>query len=106
MLRFAYVCVWWDFLVSNILAFPVALALIFYQLEPLEPAHLPRQELKGVVAHAPARNDRLLRGSEVIGVGALMAPEDVAYGAEARPLDLAIGHGKQLVIADTEKVMN
>ncbi|GMN22951.1 hypothetical protein TIFTF001_049042 [Ficus carica] len=116
------------------IAFPVALALVFYQLEPLEPARLPVHELEGVVAQAPARNDRLLRGSELVGVGALMEAEDLAYDSEAgviytgtvdgwvkrvglnnsvvdnwvntggRPLGVALGHANQLIVADTEKV--
>lgn len=121
-----------NFLLFSI-AFPVALALVFYQLEPLEPARLPVHELEGVVAQAPARNDRLLRGSELVGVGALMEAEDLAYDSEAgviytgtvdgwvkrvglnnsvvdnwvntggRPLGVALGHANQLIVADTEK---
>ncbi|EXC35260.1 Adipocyte plasma membrane-associated protein [Morus notabilis] len=63
--------------------FSVVLALLVYQLEPFEPVPLPVHELIGAVARAPASNDRLLRGSELVGVGALVAAEDVAYDAQS-----------------------
>ncbi|KAM2063564.1 hypothetical protein ACFX16_027086 [Malus domestica] len=65
-------------LIFSVLA-PVAIALLIYQLDTLNPAPLPLHELTQPVAAAPKRNAHMLKGSEFVGAGALMAPEDVAY---------------------------
>ncbi|KAL1566681.1 Strictosidine synthase [Salvia divinorum] len=51
-------------------------AALLYSLGTFVPAVFPEHELALV---APKRNDRLLRGSERIGEGKLVAPEDIAY---------------------------
>ncbi|XP_009344663.2 protein STRICTOSIDINE SYNTHASE-LIKE 7 [Pyrus x bretschneideri] len=65
-------------LIFSVLA-PVAIALLIYQLDTLNPAPLPLHELTQPVAAAPKRNAHILKGSEFVGAGALVAPEDVAY---------------------------
>ncbi|CAN6563460.1 unnamed protein product [Malus baccata var. baccata] len=65
-------------LLFSVLA-PVAIALLIYQLDTLNPAPLPLHELTQPVAAAPKRNAHMLKGSEFVGAGALVAPEDVAY---------------------------
>ncbi|XP_061998160.1 protein STRICTOSIDINE SYNTHASE-LIKE 4-like isoform X2 [Rosa rugosa] len=72
-----------NFLLLSILV-PVAAALvILYQLDPFDPAPLPLHELSHRVAAAPAHNAHMLKGSEFIGAGALVAPEDVAYDSKS-----------------------
>ena len=74
-----------SFLLFSILV-PVAAALLVlyrYQLDPFDPAALPLHELSERVNAAPKRNNHMLKGSEFIGVGALMAPEDVAYDSKS-----------------------
>ncbi|KAF3440387.1 hypothetical protein FNV43_RR18671 [Rhamnella rubrinervis] len=44
---------------------------------------MSHQELTGPVATAAKHNDRLLKGSELVGVGSLTAPEDVAYDSKS-----------------------
>ncbi|XP_068342532.1 protein STRICTOSIDINE SYNTHASE-LIKE 5-like [Pyrus communis] len=66
------------FLIFLVLA-PVAIALLIYRIDTLDPASLPLHELTQPVAAAPKRNAHMLKGSEFVGVGALVAPEDVAY---------------------------
>ncbi|PRQ47250.1 putative strictosidine synthase transcription factor WD40-like family [Rosa chinensis] len=72
-----------NFLLFSILV-PVAAALvILYQLDPFDPAPLPLHELSHRVTAAPAHNAHMLKGSEFIGAGALVAPEDVAYDSKS-----------------------
>ncbi|XP_068646533.1 protein STRICTOSIDINE SYNTHASE-LIKE 5-like [Aristolochia californica] len=61
---------------------PVALAVIFFQADGFDPVPIPDGFQRETVA-VPARNDRLLLGSEKLGEGLLPGPEDLAYDAEA-----------------------
>ncbi|XP_062002585.1 protein STRICTOSIDINE SYNTHASE-LIKE 5-like [Rosa rugosa] len=72
-----------NFLFFSILVPVAAALLILYQLDSFEPAPLPLHELSHRVTAAPARNAHMLKGSEFIGVGALMAPEDIAYDSKS-----------------------
>ena len=71
-----------NFLVFFVIV-PVSAALVLYRFDSFDPAPLPHHELVGPVATAPKRNDRLLRGSELVGAGSLLAPEDVAYDSKS-----------------------
>ena len=66
-----------------LLAFPVALAVVLYRLDSFDPAPLPLHEFLGPTATAAARNGHLLRGSEFVGAGSLLAPEDIAYDSKS-----------------------
>ncbi|CAB4287918.1 unnamed protein product [Prunus armeniaca] len=70
------------FLIFSVLC-PLAIALLIYQLDSLDPAPLPLNELTQLVAAAPTRNAHMLKGSEFVGAGALVAPEDVAYDSKS-----------------------
>ncbi|XP_068646384.1 protein STRICTOSIDINE SYNTHASE-LIKE 5-like [Aristolochia californica] len=61
---------------------PVALAIILFSAEGFDPVPIPDGFQSETVA-VPARNDRLLLGSERVGEGLLPGPEDLAYDAEA-----------------------
>ncbi|XP_061998225.1 protein STRICTOSIDINE SYNTHASE-LIKE 5-like [Rosa rugosa] len=71
----------------NILFFsillPVAAAVVLYQLDSFDPAPLPLRELSEQVVAARSRNAYMLKGSEFLGVGALVGPEDVAYDSKS-----------------------
>lgn len=64
---------------------PVLAAVLLYRLETFDPAPYPEHVLsrRGPPLLIPKRNNRLLEGSEKIGEGKLVAPEDVAYDPEA-----------------------
>ncbi|KAK0603943.1 hypothetical protein LWI29_010448 [Acer saccharum] len=61
----------------------VLAAVTVYQLDSFDPASFPLQELARTPQTAPARNERMLRGSEMVGTGVLKAPEDVVYDSES-----------------------
>ncbi|KAL6520004.1 Strictosidine synthase [Orobanche hederae] len=64
-----------------ILIVPVVAAVLIYQLNSFDPAPYPDEELthRGPPLSVPNRNTHMLRGSEKIGYGQLLAPEDIAY---------------------------
>ncbi|XP_060192936.1 protein STRICTOSIDINE SYNTHASE-LIKE 6-like [Lycium barbarum] len=64
----------------SVLIIPVILATVLYQLESFDPASYPTHVLSNEPAMVfPKRNNKMLYGSEKIGVGQLLSPEDVAY---------------------------
>lgn len=114
--------------------FPVVAAMLVYQLDSFDPAPLPIHELGQAPVVVSLRNDRMLQGAELLGVGELQGPEDIAYDPTAnvvytgchdgwikrvrlsdsvvenfvnthgRPLGLALGHNKEIIVADAYKV--
>ncbi|KAF5463543.1 hypothetical protein F2P56_019447 [Juglans regia] len=58
---------------------PVVAASILYNLDSFDPAPLPPDLLTRHAIAAPASNKHMLRGAELVGVGNLEGPEDVAY---------------------------
>ncbi|KAL5557416.1 hypothetical protein UlMin_039652 [Ulmus minor] len=82
---------------------PVGAALLLYWLDSFDPVHLPIHELTGPVLTAPARNSRLLHGSELIGVGALPAPEDLAFDSKEGVIytGCADGWGKRVTVNES-----
>ncbi|XP_062144768.1 protein STRICTOSIDINE SYNTHASE-LIKE 6-like [Alnus glutinosa] len=112
---------------------PVVAATILYQLDTFDPAPLPPGELTRHVIAAPARNSRMLEGSERVGFGHLVGPEDIAYDPSSgvfytgcadgwinrvtvndsvvrkwintggRPLGIAVGRNNELIVADAAK---
>ncbi|KAK4583761.1 hypothetical protein RGQ29_021757 [Quercus rubra] len=73
----------WPFAFLVTVLVPVVAATLLYQLDSFDPAPLPPDELTRHVITVPARNDHMLRVSEFVGVGNLIAPEDVAYDAKS-----------------------
>lgn len=128
-----------NFFISSIILFlvPVVLGVIVYQLDSFDPAYYPADVL--LTTHgepkmvAPKRNSRMLSGAEKIGIGQLLAPEDIAYEPKSgviytgcvdgwikrvrlndsvvqnwintggRPLGLAHGHHGEVIVADADK---
>jgi hypothetical protein len=69
----------WPFIFFITALVPVVAATILYQLDSFDPAPMPPDALTRHIIDVPARNDRMLEGSELVGVGDLKGPEDVAY---------------------------
>nr|WGT83877.1 strictosidine synthase [Lysimachia christinae] len=113
------------------LLLPILAATIIYQLDNFSPAHLPTHEFTQTLL-IPNVNPNLLLGSNKVGQGELLAPEDIVYEAESgvaytgcvdgwikrvdsnevvsewvntggRPLGLALGPTNELIIADADK---
>ncbi|XP_047311658.1 protein STRICTOSIDINE SYNTHASE-LIKE 6-like [Impatiens glandulifera] len=112
---------------------PSLLAVIVYQLESFEPAHLPVNQFDRHSVFVPSRNPNVLRGAEKVFAGKLMGPEDMTYDSESRiiytgcvdgwikrlrlddlsvedwvnsagrPLGLVLGPDKQLIVADADR---
>lgn len=62
---------------------PVLLATLLYQLDSFHPAPMPVHELTQKPMFVSRRNIKMLEGSEKVGVGELLAPEDMAYDAKS-----------------------
>ncbi|XP_075498344.1 protein STRICTOSIDINE SYNTHASE-LIKE 6-like [Primulina tabacum] len=63
----------------SLLLLPV-LSIFLYQLDSFDPAEYPDKELtRREALFVPHRNAHMLRGSERLGEGRLLAPEDVAF---------------------------
>ncbi|CAL5326549.1 unnamed protein product [Camellia sinensis] len=66
-------------LLSFIVVAPVIAGVILYQLDSFDPAPMPTHEFAQHPVFVPKQNSRMLQGAELIGVGQLLAPEDLAY---------------------------
>ncbi|XP_002273458.3 protein STRICTOSIDINE SYNTHASE-LIKE 5 [Vitis vinifera] len=123
----------WPLGLLTLILAPVAAAMLLYQLDPYDPAPVPIHEFSQQPMVVPKLNPRMLQGSEMIGVGKLLSPEDIAYHPDShliytgcddgwvkritlndsmvqnwaftggRPLGVALGRHGQLVVADAEK---
>ncbi|KAM7260942.1 hypothetical protein ACFE04_026417 [Oxalis oulophora] len=69
----------WNLILFLFLVVPVVVATLFYKLDSLDPAPLPLHELSPIPIRAPLINDNMLQGAELLGVGILKGPEDLAY---------------------------
>ncbi|KAG6646362.1 hypothetical protein I3843_07G004400 [Carya illinoinensis] len=69
----------WSFTVFIAVLLPIFAAIVIYQLDSFDPAPPPPDLLTRYVISVPASNNRMLRGSEPLGAGHLLGPEDVAY---------------------------
>ncbi|KAG2329336.1 hypothetical protein Bca52824_000516 [Brassica carinata] len=62
------------------LIFPFLASIALYRLDTFDPALLPSDALNySTTTLPPLSNDRFLTGAELIGVGLLNSPEDIAY---------------------------
>ncbi|TYH78644.1 hypothetical protein ES332_D03G003300v1 [Gossypium tomentosum] len=124
---------WRPFITVLFTMFPVVAAMLVYQLDSFDPAPLPIHELGEAPVVVSLRNERMLQGAELLGAGELQGPEDIAYDSTAnvvftgchdgwikrvrlndsvvenfvnthgRPLGLALGHNKEIIVADAYK---
>ncbi|CAA2972419.1 Hypothetical predicted protein [Olea europaea subsp. europaea] len=66
--------------ISVLATLPVIMAVLLYQLGTFPPAQYPDHELTPKqLLFVPKRNTHMLHGSEKIGAGQLLGPEDMAY---------------------------
>ncbi|GAB4848399.1 hypothetical protein Ancab_003096 [Ancistrocladus abbreviatus] len=64
---------------------PTALAVLFFRLDPFDPAPYPDHEFtQQPMIVAPKVNDRMIQGSDFVGSGQLVGPEDMAYDPKLR----------------------
>ncbi|KAL7192872.1 hypothetical protein ACSBR2_024643 [Camellia fascicularis] len=70
-------------LLSFIVVAPVIAGVILYQLDSFDPAPMPTHEFAQHPVFVPKQNSRMLQGAELIGVGQLLAPEDLAYDLDS-----------------------
>ncbi|XP_065856567.1 protein STRICTOSIDINE SYNTHASE-LIKE 6-like [Euphorbia lathyris] len=71
----------WPFFPIFILA-SVLVSIIIYQLDSFDPAHYPNHELTQPLPVPATKNGRMLQGSEFVGQGKLLGPEDILYDNE------------------------
>ncbi|MED6122728.1 yls2-like, partial [Stylosanthes scabra] len=75
----------WLFRVSFLLLIPLILVAVLFRIEPFDPVHFPVHEITRLnLAATVARNNNMLRGSEVVGKGHVAGPEDLVYDEAAR----------------------
>lgn len=122
-------------LFAIVLPVAAAAALLFW-LDPFEPVQIPVHSTSrsALAAAGTIRNDHMLRGSDKVGEGHMMGPEDLVYDAATgvvytgcvdgwikrvrlndsvvedwvntggRPLGLAFDQNGDLIVADADKV--
>ncbi|XP_002521695.2 protein STRICTOSIDINE SYNTHASE-LIKE 5 [Ricinus communis] len=61
----------------------VAASVIFFQLDPFDPAPMPIHELTRPPANVLTKNAHILKGSEFLGKGELLGPEDIAFDSKS-----------------------
>lgn len=66
-------------LIFVILLLPVIISILLNQLDSLDPASLPANELTRDTVSVSRSNAHMLQGSHNIGAGQLFGPEDFAY---------------------------
>jgi hypothetical protein len=91
----------WPFTFVITALIPVVAATILYQLDSFDPAHMPPEALNRHAIAVPARNNRMLKGSEFMGVGDLKGPEDVAYESGVIYTGCADGWIKRVRVNDS-----
>ncbi|XP_031276021.1 protein STRICTOSIDINE SYNTHASE-LIKE 7-like [Pistacia vera] len=69
---------WRSTLLFTFLA-PVIAAVVLYRLDSFDPAHMPVDDLTYPGLKVSKRNDRMLQGAELLGLGVLRGPEDIVY---------------------------
>ena len=93
----------WSYAVFLTVIVPIALAVVLYRVDPLDPAELPLHELTQQDTVAPRVNDRLLYGSEFIGSGQVVGPEDIAFEPESGVIYTGCADGwvKRVKVSDS-----
>ncbi|XP_059644897.1 protein STRICTOSIDINE SYNTHASE-LIKE 5-like [Cornus florida] len=74
----------WPFGLIFSISVPVVAALLLFQLDSFDPAPIPTHEFTRHIVSVPRRNARMLIGSDTIGFGQLLAPEDLAYDPHSK----------------------
>ncbi|XP_022775473.1 protein STRICTOSIDINE SYNTHASE-LIKE 5-like [Durio zibethinus] len=75
------------------LMLPVIAAIVVYHLDSFDAAPMPLQELSQPPEPALLRNDRMLLGAELLGVGKFQGPEDIVYDSMSEVIYTGSGDG-------------
>ncbi|KAF5753096.1 protein STRICTOSIDINE SYNTHASE-LIKE 5-like [Tripterygium wilfordii] len=84
-------CTFYSFLFSLLL--PITASILLYHLDSFDPAPYPLPDHTQPPLKALTKNDRILHGSDRVGVGRLQAPEDLAYDAKLGVIYTGCGDG-------------
>ncbi|XVF59878.1 hypothetical protein PTKIN_Ptkin07bG0311200 [Pterospermum kingtungense] len=68
-------------------------AVVVYHLDPFDAAPMPLHELNERPKPAALRNDRMLEGAELLGVGKFEGPEDILYDSRSGIIYTGSGNG-------------
>ncbi|XVF18128.1 hypothetical protein REPUB_Repub10bG0185500 [Reevesia pubescens] len=82
----------WALFLSAIML-PVVSAIVVYHLDSFDAAPMPLHELSEPPEPALLRNDRMLQGAELLGVGKFQGPEDLAYDSRSGIIYTGSGDG-------------
>ena len=72
---------------------PVVAAIVVYQLDSFDAAPMPLHELSPPLEPAVLRNERMLEGAELLGVGKFQGPEDILYDSRSEMIYTGSGDG-------------
>ncbi|XVE87515.1 hypothetical protein DITRI_Ditri18aG0124100 [Diplodiscus trichospermus] len=72
---------------------PVVAAMVVYHLDSFDTAPMPLHELSQPPQCALLRNDRMLQGAELVGVGKFQGPEDILYDPRSEIIYTGSGDG-------------
>ncbi|XP_022774023.1 protein STRICTOSIDINE SYNTHASE-LIKE 5-like [Durio zibethinus] len=75
------------------LMLPVIAAIVVYHLDSFDAAPMPLHELSQPPEPALLRNDRMLLGAELLGVGKFQGPEDIVYDSRSEVIYTGSGDG-------------
>ncbi|KAJ0025087.1 hypothetical protein Pint_07587 [Pistacia integerrima] len=93
---------WSSTLLFSSMALVIA-AMLLYQLDSFQPAHMPVHDLTSPPLKALNRNDRMLQGAELVGLGVLRGPEDIVYDSRSNIIYTGCGDGwiKRVTLNDS-----
>lgn len=73
----------WPLVIFLSTVLPVVASIVVYHLDSFDAAPMPLHELSLPPEPALLRNERMLLGAELLGVGKLEGPEDIAYDSRS-----------------------
>ncbi|KAJ0096661.1 hypothetical protein Patl1_29233 [Pistacia atlantica] len=68
--------------------------MLLYQLDFFLPAHMPVHDFTYPGLKALKRNDHMLQGAELLGLGVLRGPEDIVYDSQSNVLCMGCEDGR------------
>ncbi|XVE87517.1 hypothetical protein DITRI_Ditri18aG0124200 [Diplodiscus trichospermus] len=83
----------WPIVLFLSVMLPVVAAMVVYNLDSFDVAPMPLHELSPPPQPALLRNERMLQGAELLGVGKVQGPEDIAYDSRSGIIYTGSGDG-------------
>ncbi|XWS45631.1 hypothetical protein CRYUN_Cryun15aG0153000 [Craigia yunnanensis] len=80
-------------LLLSAIILPVVAAIVVYQLDSFDAAPMPLHELSQPPEPAVLRNERMLEGAKLLGVGKFQGPEDILYDSRSEIIYTGSGDG-------------